>query len=56
MTEIEFTDHVESITRNNTCHRPDISAYGPCDKCPYTKYCLCHLNTHFNPKRIKKSK
>lgn len=56
MTEIEFKDHVESITRNNTCHRPDISAYGPCDKCTYTKYCLCYLNTHFNPKRIKKSK
>ena len=56
MTELELKEYVEDISENNTCHRPDISAHGPCDKCPFTKYCLCRLNTYFNPKRRKKRK
>lgn len=56
MTQQEFKAHVEDISKNNTCHRPDISVYGSCDNCPYTLYCLCTLNTHFNPNRIKKRK
>jgi len=56
MTQQEFKAHVEDISKNNTCHRPDISAHGPCDKCPFTKYCLCRLNTYFNPHRRKKRK
>ena len=56
MTTEEFKAHVEDITRNNTCFRPDISCYGDCDPCPYTEYCLCRLNTKFNPKRKKSRK
>ena len=32
----EFKAYVEDISKNNTCHRPDISMYGPCDPCAYT--------------------
>jgi len=56
MTQQEFKAHVEDISKNNTCHRPDISVYGSCDNCPYTLYCLCTLNTHFNPNRSKRRK
>ena len=50
----EFKAYVEDISKNNTCHRPDISMYGPCDPCAYTEYCLCFLNTRFNPKRSRR--
>ena len=40
MTEAELKQHVEDITRNNTCQRPDISHYDSCDPCPFKKYCL----------------
>ena len=56
MNQIEFKLHVEDISKNNTCHRPDISMYGPCDGCPFTEYCLCVLNTRFNPKRSRRRK
>ena len=48
MTEEELQQHVEDISRNNTCHRPDISHYNSCDPCPFKKYCLCLLNTYKN--------
>ena len=41
----ELKAYVEDISKNNTCHRPDISCYDVCDDCPYTEYCLCDLNT-----------
>ena len=50
-TEAEFKEYVEVLTggsRGGTCHRPDIACYDVCDDCPYTKYCLCHLNTTLN--------
>ena len=43
--EQEFKKYVEGISKDNTCHRPDISCYDVCDECPLTKYCLCDLNT-----------
>ena len=33
MTELELKEYVEDLTRNNTCHRPDISCYDVCDDC-----------------------
>lgn len=56
MTQTELKEYVEDISKNNTCHRPDISHYGSCDKCPFTEYCLCVLNTRFNPKRSRRRK
>ena len=50
----ERIEYVESITKNDTCHRPDISCYDVCDSCPLTEYCLCSLNTKFNKKRYKR--
>jgi len=46
MTENELKAHVEDISRNNTCHRPDISHYGDCEPCDFKQYCLCRLNTN----------
>ena len=50
----EIKEYIESITKNDTCHRPDISCYGVCDYCPMTEYCLCSLNTKNNRKRYKR--
>ena len=50
----ERIEYVESITKNGTCHRPDISCYDVCDSCPLTEYCLCSLNTKNNKKRYKR--
>jgi len=50
----ERIEYVESITKNDTCHRPDISCYDVCDSCPLTEYCLCSLNTKNNKKRYKR--
>ena len=50
----EIKEYIESITKNDTCHRPDISCYGVCDYCPMTGYCLCSLNTKNNRKRYKR--
>lgn len=52
-TDSAFKSYVEDLTKNNTCHRPDISCYGACTKCPYTEYCLCKLNTKFYKRKIK---
>jgi len=52
MTEAELKQHVEDITRNNTCQRPDISHYDSCDPCPFKKYCLCRLNTYKNSGKV----
>lgn len=54
MTTEQFKTHVEDITGNNTCHRPDISCYQDCDPCPYVEYCLCKLNTKKYGKRKKR--
>jgi hypothetical protein len=54
-TELELKEYVEDLTRNNTCHRPDISCYDVCDDCPFYKYCLCQINTRFY-KSYKKQK
>lgn len=42
----DFKFYVEEISKNNTCHRPDILVANKnnCHKCPYTKYCLCRYN------------
>jgi len=49
--------YVEDISRNNTCHRPDIVCHNPtCESCPFTEYCLCVMNTKFYPKRKKTRK
>ena len=56
-TELEFKEYVEELTgghNGGVCHRPDIASYDVCDSCPYTKYCLCHLNTTLNPKRRRR--
>ena len=56
-TEAEWKMWVESMTgglRGGTCQRPDIASYDVCDECPYTKYCLCHLNTTLNDKRRRR--
>lgn len=50
----ERIEYVESITKNDTCHRPDISCYGVCDPCDLTEFCLCSLNTKNNKKRYKR--
>ncbi len=50
----ERIEYIESITKNDTCHRPDISCYDVCDDCPMTEYCLCSLNTKNNKKRYKR--
>ena len=50
----ERIEYIESITKNDTCHRPDISCYGVCDPCDMTEFCLCSLNTKFNKKRYKR--
>lgn len=50
----QFKDYVVDFSKNNTCQRPDISIYEPCDNCPYTEYCLCDLNTKFNDVKIKR--
>ncbi len=52
--EIIFKDHIESITGNNTCQRPDISCYDTCCYCPFTEFCLCELNTKNNKRRYRK--
>ena len=57
MTEEELKIHIEDISRNNTCHRPDISCYDSCNPCPFKKYCLCELNTYkFGGRRSGKRK
>ncbi len=50
----EIKEYIESITKNDTCHRPDISCYDVCDDCPMTEYCLCSLNTKNNKKRYRR--
>ena len=50
----ERIEYVESITKNDTCHRPDISCYDVCDSCPMTEHCLCSLNTKTNKKRYRR--
>ena len=50
----ERIEYIESITKNDTCHRPDISCYDVCDDCPMTEHCLCSLNTKNNKKRYKR--
>ena len=61
-TEADFKAYVESLTSSpgregGTCQRPDISSYDVCDDCPFTTYCLCHLNTSMNmAKRRRKLK
>ena len=56
-TEAELKEYVEDLTgggRGGTCQRPDIASYDICDSCPYTKYCICHLNTRLNSKRYRR--
>jgi len=56
MTEDELKAHVEDISRNNTCHRPDISHYGDCEPCDFKQDCLCRLNTNLFGGRKRRRK
>jgi len=51
-----FKAYVEDITKNDTCHRPDISCYTSCDPCVYVEYCLCKLNTSKFKQKGKRSR
>ena len=57
MTKDEFKAHVIDISKNNTCHRPDISHYGSCEPCAFKEHCQCLLNTYlFNNAKTRKRK
>ena len=57
MTKEEFKAHIIDISKNNTCHRPDISHYGSCEPCAFKEHCQCLLNTNlFNNAKTRKRK